>query len=385
MKIDEVHLNHDTGSAASDAFNIRQNGSGLPIVAPEWKDGQPSKPAAYARFELGPTVTIKARITGGPANATRRIRAIDPWTPPASPGGCLGWLVVLIARILRALFGNMLGNVGEKEITFNSSGDSGVQTFTLVDHKIGVAPVGKRTTTWTWQVLERGSWINIGTTEHTIFVVLEIPKAPWQQAGTDTNNIQLPWVDALEKACIWAFGANTLDDAAAKITKAVNQVPNVSYVPSTMFGSFSYNLTGYLNALNNPADFVMNCRDCANAVTTFSNLLGTDLYEGKFSTLNTRPFLTLSGDPSNPFDWVSWNWSWHEIAWMGPTLDENGLVYDGCLQLDVDDDYTDDIHLAQLPVKMRFGTTGDGTNYRYRLIETGTGTPNPPAQQRQVI
>jgi hypothetical protein len=385
MKIDEVHLNHDTGSASSDAFNIRQNASGTPITAPEWKDGQPPKPAAYARFELGPTVTIKARITGGPPDATRKIRAIDPWVAPSNPGGCLGWLVVLIAKLVRALFGNVLGEVAEKNISFDASGDSGLETFTLLNHKLGVTPVGTRKTTWTWQVFENGSWTDIGTTEHTIFVVLEIPKTPWEQTGMGSNNIQLPWVDALEKVCVWAFGANTLDEAAEKITGAVNQVPNVSYVTATLFGSGPYNLTGYLNALDSPTNFVMNCRDCANAVTTFCNLVGTDFYEGKFSSLNTRPFLTLSGDASNPSDWVTFNWNWHEIAWTGPTLDENGLIYDGCLQLDIDNDYTDAVHIAQLPVKMKFGTVNDGVNYRYRLIQSGTGTPNPPAQQRQVI
>ena len=90
MKIDEVHFNHDTGSATTDAFNLRQNASGVPITAPEWKDGQPPKPVAYARFELGPTVTVKARITGGPPDASRKIRAVDPWVAPANPD-CARW------------------------------------------------------------------------------------------------------------------------------------------------------------------------------------------------------------------------------------------------------------------------------------------------------
>jgi len=386
MRIDEVHFNHDTNSATSDAFNIRQNASGSPITAPEWKYGQPSKPAAYARNELGPTVTIKAKITGGPPDAKRKIRAIDPWVPPSDPGGCLGWLVVLIAKLLRALFGNVLGEVAKKNVSFDSAGNSAVETFTLSNHKLSTTQVGIRKTTWTWQVFEKGAWIDIGSTEHTIFIVLEIPNTPWQQTGMGSNNTQLPWVDALEKACMWAIGANTLDEAAEKITRGVNRVPNVSYTPATMFcpGGI-YNLTGYINALDNPANFIMNCRDCANAVTTFCNLLGTNFYEGKFDNMNTRPFLTLSGDANNPADWVTWGWAWHEIAWTGATLDENGLVYDGCLQLDVDNNYNDNVHIAHLPVKMKFGTVNDGSNYRYRLIQSGTGTPDPPARQRSVM
>lgn len=385
MKIDEVHFNHDTSSATSDAFNIRQNASGSAIVAPEWKDGNPSQPVAYARFELGPAVTIKARITGASPNASIKIRAIDPWVPPADPGGCLGWLVVLIAKLVRSLFGNVLGEVEEKTVTFDAAGDSGVQSFNLIKHKLAVSHVGKRQTTWTWQAYTGGSWTDIGTTEHTVYIVLEIPKTPWQQSGVAGNNIQLPWVDALEKACYWGFGADTLDKAAAAITLGINRVPNVSYTPATMFGSTNYNLTGYLNALDSSSDFIMNCRDCANAVTTFANLLGTNLYEGRFDNLDTRKFLTLSGDPSVPADWVEWMWGWHEIAWTTDTMDENGLVYDGCLQLDIDNNYADSVHVAHLPVKMVFGTTTDGSGYRYRLIENGTGSPHPPTKQRPVV
>ena len=384
MKIDEVHFNHDQGSAAADALNIRWNQAGQPIVAPEWKDGQPPSPAAYARDALGSTVTIKARITGGPANATRKIRAVDPYLPPPDPGGCLGWLIALIAKILRAVFGNVLGEVQTTNVSFDASGDSGLVSFTLINHKLASAPVGIRTTTWMWQVKKGKWWIDIGTTEHRIFVVLDVPNEPWNQTPVAASNAQLPWVDALEKACMWALGAQDADQAAEKITKSINTRPNQEYSPVTVFGSVTYELSDYLYNLDNASSFILNCRDCANAVTTMANLLGCDLYEGKFNTMNTRPFLTLNGDPSNPADWVSWGWGWHEIAWLSSTMGPNELVYDGCLQLDVDNDYTDAVHIAQHVIKMQFGTTTDGSNYRYRLIETGTGTPDPPTRRRPV-
>lgn len=385
MKIEEVHFNHDTTSANADAFNIRHNASGWPIKAPEWKDGQPSKPAAYARYELGTRVGIKARVTGGPPNGHVKIRAIDPWTPPANTGGCIGWLLVLLAKLLRGLFGNVLGEVKEKNVAFDASGDSGVEEFSLRGHKLAVTPVGIRHTTWTWQAKIEGSWVNIGSTQHKIYVVLEVPNEPWEQSGFGANNDQLPWVDALNKTCTWAFGANTLDEVAEKITIAVNTRPNASYTPVTMFGSSRYNLTGYINALDSPASFVMNCRDCANAVTTFANLAGTDLHEGVFSDLNTRPFLTLSGNPANAGDWVTWAWGWHEIAWLNANMGPDELIYDGCLRVDVDNDYNDAVHVAQHPIKMKFGNTNDGTSYRYRLIESGTGTPSPPTWRRDVV
>jgi hypothetical protein len=161
VKIEEVHFNHDTASANADAFNIRQNASGSPITAPEWKDGQPSKPAAYARYELGSKVHIKARITGGPPNGHAKIRAIDPWAPPAYPGGCIGWFLVLLAKLLRGLFGNVLGEVKEKNVAFDASGDSGIEEFSLQHHKLAVTPVGIRHTTWTWQAKIEGFWVEL--------------------------------------------------------------------------------------------------------------------------------------------------------------------------------------------------------------------------------
>lgn len=384
MKISEVHFNHDPGSATGDAFNIRQNGSVGSIIAPEWQDGLPARPVAYARDELGTKVTIKARIVGGPPEASVQVRALDPWVPPVDQGGCLGWLIVLIAKLFRAVFGNVLGDVKKRAVTFDAAGDSGVQEFELKHHKLALTPVGIRYTTWNWQARLGNQWADIGSTQHKIYVTLRVPRPPWQQTGYPGNNVQLPWADALEKGCAWGLGASTLDEAAERITKAVNTRPNASYTPVTMFGSATYSLTSYMNALDGAGNFVMNCRDCANAVVTFANLLGTDLNVGKFNSMNTRPFLTLSGDPADPNDWVTWGWSWHEIAWVNPTMGPEELVYDGCLRLDVDDNYADAVHVAQHPIKMKFGTTNDGSGYRYRLIETGTGTPDPPTVQRPV-
>jgi hypothetical protein len=384
MKISEVHFNHDTSSATADAYNIRQNTSGLPIAAPEWKDGVPPLPAAYARDALGTTVTIKARVVEGPAGATLPVRAVDPWVPPVNRGGCLGWIIVLIAKLMRALFGNVLGDVKQRMVSFDLAGDSGLQLFELENHSLALATVGIRHTTWTWQARVRKTWVDIGSTQHKIYVTLNVPTLPWQQSGISSNNIQLPWADALEKACTWALGANSLDDVGARITQAINTRPNATYTPVTMFGSVSYSLTGYMNALDSSMSFVMNCRDSANAVATFANLLGANLNVGMFTSMNTRKFLTLSGDPAIPADWVSWSWGWHEIVWVNPTMGPDELIYDGCLRVDIDNNYGDAIHVAQHPIKMKFGTTNDGTNYRYRLIETGTGNPAPPTVRRPV-
>ena len=385
MYVEEVHFNHDELSATSDALNLRRNASGLPIRAPEWKFGHTPQPAAYARAAISRTVTIRARFRGGPPNGLRRIRAIDAYLPPAEPGGCLGWLVSLIAAIVHALVGNVLGDVKARTIHFGANGDSALETFELINHKLAVAAVGARTTEWAWQwrPLERfRRWREFDRTTHRIYTVLDIPHGPWEQDAS-FNNLQLPWADALEKACTWAVGAGNTDAAAARITRAINTRSNQGYTPATMFGfSPPYQLTSYMTHLDSGAPFVLNCTDCADAVTTFANVLGCDLWEGRFFNMVTRKFLTLNGNPASAADWVSWSWGYHEICWLS-VIGINQPVYDGCLQLDMDDNYSDNVHIAQHPIKMNFGQSAP-TDYRYRLIESGVGNLENTPRRRTV-
>ncbi|MEK6303607.1 MAG: hypothetical protein AABO41_23125 [Acidobacteriota bacterium] len=371
MRVEEVHFNHDNNSATSDALNIRKNAKGDSIEAPEWKRGLPAQPAAYAAAALGAQVTIKARFSSGPANEARKIRAVDAWAP-ANPRGCLGWIISLIALLIRSLFGNVLGDTDEQTVAFDRIGNSGLVTFDLVNHKLKTSGVGIRTTEWKWQAFENGSWQNFDTTQHKVYLVLDVPSGPWEQDPTG-NNTQLPWTDALDKACVWALGATTLDEAAERITIAVNTQPNQTYTGSTSFGTFStYHLTSYLNQLDTGSPFNLNCTDCADAVTTLSNLLGCDLFEGRFTNLTTRKFLQLGGNPAVEADWVSMGWSYHEICWLHE-MGQNELIYDACVQVDMDDTYADPVHVAKHPVKMRFGMN-EPDDYRHRLVATGKAT-----------
>jgi hypothetical protein len=251
-----------------------------------------------------------------------------------------------------------------------------------VNHRLHRSGVGIRTTDWRWQVLAKGGWQDFDATQHRIYLVLGVPNGPWSQDPTG-NNTQLPWTDALDKACLWALGATTRDDAAKRITIAVNTQPNQSYTPMTMFGFNTYYLSSYLAELNGGAPFILNCTDCADAVTTFANLLGCDLWEGRFFNMVTRKFLTLNGNSSVEADWVSWSWGYHEICWL-QQIGQNEFIYDGCLQVDMDDNYADLVHVRRHPVKMRFGSNGP-EDYRYRLIESGTGNLENIPRRRAVV
>ena len=381
MRVEEVHFNHDLNSSTGDALNIRKGFTGNVIQAPEWKRGLPSQPAAYASAALGTQVFIKAKFSGGPPGQGRKIRAIDMWVPPTGPTGCLGWLIYWIAMLLRALFGNVLGETDEQMVAFDQAGQSGLVTFTLINHKLKTSGIGIRTTEWKWQVYDQGGWNDFDATQHKIYVILDVPNGPWNQ-NVVVNNTQLPWTDALDKACLWALGAKTKDEAAERITKAVNTQPNQSYTPATMFGFQSYHLSLYLAQLDSGSPFVLNCTDCADAVTTLANLLGCDLVEGRFFNMVTRKFLTLNGNPAIEPDWVTWSWGYHEICWLHQ-MGQNELIYDGCLQVDMDNNYADLVHIAQHPVKMQFGLSAPG-DYRYRLIETGTGNLESFSRRRSV-
>ncbi|MFW6074090.1 MAG: hypothetical protein ACOC9Y_00740 [Chloroflexota bacterium] len=381
MQVEEVHFNHNTGSASDDAINIRRDETpGSKIEAPEWTLGQTPQPACYAIAAIGKQVTIRARFRDGPRSGSRKIRAVDADLPFDRPAGCLGFLINLILMLIRALTGNVLGDVKEQMVTFDESGRSALTTFELVNHRIKKSGVAIRTTRWKWQVLEGGSWVDFDTTQHRIFIVLDMPRGPWQQnAGGD--NIQLPWVSALEKACSWAVIAQTKDEAAAKITRAINSALQQSYNPATFFGYTTYNLSFYLDELDSGSPFSLNCTDCANAVTTMANLLGCDLWEGQFTWIFTREIVGVGGDPGNPGDWVTWNWSYHEIAWLDSTTPDS-YIYDACLHIDMDDDYDDSVHIPRLPVKMRFGTPDQ--DYLYRLMESGNGTIENVPRRRPV-
>ena len=377
MQVEEVHFNHNPKSASADAITIANNGASGAILAPEWQRSPfKREPCAYALGAISGPVTIKARFSGGPQGGVRRIRAIDANPVPPQQVGCGGLFLWLLQKITHTLFGTV-GEVVQKDVSFDGSGSSGLETFTLNAPYLGANGfVTKRSTVWKWQYKSGKSWVDFDTTDHTMFITADMPTAPWVQSGNPT---QLPWVTALERACLWAIGKKTKDDVAAAITMEVNRVPNVTYTPMTMFGFDSYQLASYLGHLTG-GPFVMNCTDAADAVTTLSNLLGCNLAEGRFFNMVTRKFLTLSGEPVIPGDWVSFTWGYHEICWLNDF--SSNRVWDGCLQLDMSD--VPNVHVAKLATKMPFSVP-EPNDYRTRLIATGLGTQEGFVRHRAVV
>ncbi|MGI8807980.1 MAG: hypothetical protein ACR2KK_09095 [Acidimicrobiales bacterium] len=393
-----IKFNHLPTSASGDALSIRRNAT-TAVTVPEWRQGittQPEdSPAAYAISEVaGNTVTIQARFARGDAKLSSvEVRALDADANPPDRSGCLGFLVYLLWLIMRALAGNVLGEVRARKITFGESGVTGYESFTLKNTRLATAGVGAYTTTWRWQyrVTKRSPWVDMATTNHRVYLVLETPKAPWSQAAGSTA---LPWTEVLDRACSWARGRATTDDAAAAVTQAVYALgPSVITYDcpgggSTRYAVGGFDCTAFLERLAGGLGNgqYVNCTDCATIVSTFANVLGCDLWQsrmGDFFGLN--PMLGIGSATWEPScGWHSF--SYHEVAWKG-ACDANERIFDACLQVDGDGDPTAAPHVALLPVNMRFGFPGDG-DYRDRLA-TPSGRPNcnpqPSTRQRRAV
>lgn len=399
--LEAIKFNHDPNSATTDALNIRKNAA-QPVSVPEWQRGISANPedslAAYSIHDTqGHVITIQAKFSRTAPNiSTAEIRAIDPAVYPPPPQGCLGWLIALLRAFLRALFGNVLGEVKARQVTLQPNGQTNFETFELVNVRLWTAGVGIRNTEWRWQyrLAPKTRWQDFATSHHKIYSVLEIPKSPWQQTPFQPGNTQLPWTEVLDYACRWAVLAGTLDDAAARVTRGVNNLgpsPIEYDCPgggSTHYAQGSFNCTAFLERLRGGIGNgqYVNCTDCATFVSTFANILGCDLWQSRMGWgFALNPLLGIGSNVWQPAclnqGWLG-SFSYHEVAWKGACT-SNDEVCDGCLQVDGDADPTSAPHTPLLPTNMRFGNPGDGV-YRDRLATpAGRANCNPQPTTRQ--
>ncbi len=400
VQLEAIKFNHDPQSATSDALNIRRNATQF-VSVPEWQRGisvnPEDSPAAYAIQEVaGHTITIQAKFRRtSPELQTVEVRAVDPIVDPPPPRGCTGFILWLLQAIIRALFGNVLGDVKARPVTFLPAGETNFETFELQHVRLGRAGVGVRTTTWWWQYrLSGGPWTTFAITNHRIYSVLALPTAPWQQTPSLPGNTQLPWTEVLDYACRWAFLTTTPDAAAARITRSVYDLgPTVVEYDcpgggSTRYAAPNFNCTAFLERLWGGIGNgrYVNCTDCATIVSTFANIAGCDLWQSRMGWgFDLNPLLAIGSSVWQPA--CGWpGFSYHEVPWKGACT-ANEEVYDACLQVDGDSDPTAAPHTPRLPTNMRFGTPGSG-EYRDCLATVAgrpTCEPQPGTRQRRMV
>lgn len=376
VRLDAVAFNHDSSSAATDALSLRKNATEF-VTVPEWRAGASTvpedSPAAYAISETqGNTITIRARFK-----------------IPAA-----GSLSVFVRAV--AASPSVLGEVKAKQVTFQSNGETGLEAFELQNVQIGSAGVGIHDVVWKWQfrLQPTDPWVEFDTSRHRIYTVLEVPTAPWRQTPHAASNTQLPWTEVLEHACRWASGTTGRDAAAGRVTAAVYNLgpalleydcPNGG---ATHYASPSFDCTAFLERLGGGVGRgrYVNCTDCATIVSTFSNILGCDLWQSQMGFgFALNPILAIGSSVWQ----TACNWggfSYHEVAWKGAaTSDEE--VFDACLRVDGDADPTAAPHTPLLPVNLRFGDPGDG-QYRDRLASPAGRPdcePRPSTRTRRTV
>lgn len=380
LSILAIKFNHDSASATHDALNIRTDATGF-VPVPEWTAGETlasQSPAAYAINAVGKNqITVKARFKIKKLFKFVEVRAL------------------FVGKGL-FLLKSPLGDLAPTQVIFNDTGDSGWVTFNCLSG-LGTT-VRRKSIKWKWQfrTAPNAAWTDFATTNHRIYVLLDVPTAPWQQTPYTSGNVQLPWTDVLDIACQWGLGANTRDKAAGLVTDHVYALGpgTVTYdCPgggSTHYaGNGLFNCTSFLDRLaGGPGSGIyVNCSDCATIVSTFANALGCDLWQSRMQSgfalnemlgIGSTTWQTCCG-------WVSF--SYHEVAWKN-SCDVNDAVFDACLQVDGDANPTGgQPHTALLPKNMIFGATGAGL-YRDRLC-TVAGRPNcnpaPATRKRRPV
>jgi hypothetical protein len=364
IAVETIQFNHDPGTATHDALNIRRNATQT-VVLPEWRRfacvNPEDSPAAYSVMSTkGNAITIQASF-----------RCSDPAIHSAE---------------LRVPH-----HVHTKTVSF-AGGASGVVTFDLIDPPVTHGHVGVWDVDWHWEyrLPHDFHWHPMHTTRHRIYVVLDMPTAPWSQLPFTSANVQLPWTEALDHACDWARGANSKDRVARMITENVYALgPAVVTYDCPGGGASHYSFSGFdcsafLDRLRGGAGngIYVNCSDCATILSTFANLLGCDLWQSRMGySFGLNPILAIG---SNIWQ-TACGWGgffYHEVAWADACTATDD-VWDGCLELNGSPNPTGPPFLPLLPCDLEFGN-----EYVNRLASPAgiaNCQPRPTTRQRRAV
>ena len=300
--ITHIKFNYDQTRLANDAFNIRIDRL-HDVPVPEWDRSKvlaADSPAAYALKETTrQQVYIEARFQIDPPHPDRDGRV------KASGGGILGAIDPIAIHFVNG-------------ISRDTSHPGDQQYVRIPLNHRSFSAITRKDIRWDWfyECPHSNTWVPMNvSTRHRIYVVLEQPPNPWSQ----TNPQVYPWTKALDYAIIDAntMGLNDSSEAAARIVQHVNGEPlqydiwhgSPKYYAG-FFGSGTFDIDGWLAGFTHGP--IVNCYDCAAAVTTFSDAVGCQLsyqFHQPFGVLDpvypigrglcNNPFYGSSGPPNN--------------------------------------------------------------------------------------
>ncbi len=423
LRLDEIRFNHNPLDKRGSALNLRENYD-TALQPPEWSlagsGGPVSKPACYAVRHIDEShlaIVASFSWTGVPVatevRALPQLRADDgSWTPlalhlatiaqqhlltnPVLAGQILG-----AARAAQANPSAILGDVGP--VTITAGGNIDLVRIPLQRSRLKFAGIGVHQVKLRWQQREVGaaSWTDFADTSHVIYTTLNLPTLPWVQSAPGPANSALPWAEVLKYACLWAAGAQTVEDVSTRICVAVHQLGGqlLEYgcpigaremYTNTVAGLFD--LSAFLDRLSGgPGNGrYVNCTDCACMVTTFANILGADLWQSRMGEY-VPAFMTRDIKAIGTTNWSSpcglgLGFMYHEVAWAGGG--ESGQpIYDACLLVDAAPGPWPHTRSPLLPANMLFGSQGQGL-YRSMLARRDSETicrPRPEERRRRVL
>ncbi|WP_300035397.1 hypothetical protein [uncultured Roseobacter sp.] len=399
----QLLFNHDATDKRGSALNLRIDYDEA-IVGPEWSRTSVrlpiELPIAYAARHIDPgalgifanfswnglppqrleiqAVPAQPRLSDAdPRTALLRSLA-DSWAP-INP--TLSRYYASLAE-LAADAPPILGRIPPTPVTIGADGESGAVFLKLNGGRLRASAVGIHEIAWRWQYRTATSprWQDFDTSFHRIFTTLDLPATPWLQEPAEVWNSALPWSGALELACSWASGARLKRDVAAMICAGVHAMGygQIEYgcpvgaremYTNTPMGIFD--LTAFLERArgglgNGP---YVNCTDCACAVSTFANLLGADLWQGRMGqyvpAFMLRDSQTIGhsswGSPCN----LGLGFMFHEVGWSGD-CEQDDAIYDASVVVDSNLSPFAHLPVPLLPAGIPFGSIWQ-TFYRRML------------------
>ena len=358
----------------------------------EWIRGAATP--SLAAYALAPTtgqaVTIQAQFSfpditdfAGPA-VTIRARTADP---DNAPFGAVEATVVPIplatVKRLTPLVSMALAQVR------------------LLDHGVGSYPMTLR---WQFQLEPGGPWVDFDSSDHVVYLTLDLPGTPWTQGATPAELLRVPWTRVLDWSCTWASGITIdngdLDAAVAKAAKRIERALNglgqrqnvpLQYLEAGAGGAYAtqfpeqvaFLCTKFLRLLDGDTapeiDTQVDCSDCAAALVVFANVLGCDLsskrvnHPASKAGFDTNPVVSIGRKKTKP---KRYSFEYHEVAvreTAGAAV-SSVRVFDACLMIDRDADpaRTDPDHSFGLTQGLTLSTlTLPPPTFRYvhRLVD----------------
>jgi len=277
VRITHIKFNFDPTAHSADALNIRLDRT-HEVPVPEWSESlffpQHSKAAYALKPTRNRTIFIQCRFEITPAlpNQTATVRAAG--------GGILGAIDPTTVQFVNGVSHDP-SHAGDHEYVQIPLNHRCFNAITRSDIQWN----------WSYRCPRTHSWCPMDQpTRHRIYVVLDVPPAPWSQ----TNAQFYPWTTALDYAIVDSNTSSISDpdEAAALIVKHVNGEPlqydiwngAPAYYAS---GTKTFLIDAWLGGF--AAGPIVNCYDCASAVTTFANVLGCQLtyqFHDSFGFLN---------------------------------------------------------------------------------------------------